>query len=175
MYWDQGFKRIWEYNPNIKIVVILRNPVERAYSHWNMETIKGKEVRDFSTLIRHENEISKNSLPDQNRIISYVDRGFYASQLRRMWRFFNKAQTFVIKYDDFRNCPERVMSSLFQFLELESVENINFENVYSQSYSSKMRGEDREYLRDVFYYEIKSLEKMLDWDCSDWISHGIGQ
>ncbi len=41
MYWRPSMQRIWEYNPDIRLIALLRNPVERAYSHWNMETKQG--------------------------------------------------------------------------------------------------------------------------------------
>ena len=42
MYWHDSPRRIWQYSPNMKIIVILRNPIDRAYSHWNMERSKCK-------------------------------------------------------------------------------------------------------------------------------------
>src|SRR4051795_9448938 len=43
MYWDAAPARIWSYNPAMKWILVLRNPVERAFSAWNMETKRGAE------------------------------------------------------------------------------------------------------------------------------------
>ena len=54
MYWSLAMKQIYEYNPQIKIIAVLRNPIERAFSHWNKERNNKKETADFSTAIRQE-------------------------------------------------------------------------------------------------------------------------
>ena len=51
MYWKTAPSRIWNYNPKMKWIVALRNPVERAFSAWNMETKRGKEKLSFAEAI----------------------------------------------------------------------------------------------------------------------------
>lgn len=47
MYWYDAPKHIWQYNSNMKLIAILRNPIERAYSHWNMERSRGADKLSF--------------------------------------------------------------------------------------------------------------------------------
>ena len=47
MYWEPSPKRIWEYNPRMKLIVLLRNPIDRAYAHWNMERSGGRRAFPF--------------------------------------------------------------------------------------------------------------------------------
>src|SRR3954451_25210734 len=47
MYWDAAPARIWSYNAAMKLILVLRNPVERAFSAWNMETKPGAENVSF--------------------------------------------------------------------------------------------------------------------------------
>ena len=47
IYYEPAAERIWQYNPKIKLLVLLRNPVERAFAHWNMQRFKGREPLDF--------------------------------------------------------------------------------------------------------------------------------
>ena len=54
MYWENAIKRIHNYNPNMKLIAVLRNPTARAFSHWNMERDKGRENRTFLTAILDE-------------------------------------------------------------------------------------------------------------------------
>jgi len=96
MYWAPSMKRIFEYNPNMKIIAVLRNPIERAFSHWNMQQHRGVEKKDFSIAIRQESVRCRVSLPLQHRELSYTDRGYYSEQIRRIWRFFPKDQTLFI-------------------------------------------------------------------------------
>jgi hypothetical protein len=90
MYWNDAPRRIWEYNPNVKLIVLLRNPIERAYSHWNMERQRNVENLSFWDAIQNEKERCRETLPLQHRLYSYVDRGFYLGQIRRLWAFFWK-------------------------------------------------------------------------------------
>ncbi len=56
MYWETAPRRIWEYNPNMKLIVLLRNPIARAFSHWNMETRRSSETLSFIDAIKNEDE-----------------------------------------------------------------------------------------------------------------------
>ncbi len=52
LYWPQSLERIAAYRPDIRLVAMLRDPVERAWSHWKMERSRGVETGDFSWCIR---------------------------------------------------------------------------------------------------------------------------
>jgi hypothetical protein len=77
MYWNDSPKRIWEYNPNMKLIVILRNPIERAYSHWNMDRSRHADNLSFWETIQKEKKRCSDALPKQQRRYSYIERGFY--------------------------------------------------------------------------------------------------
>lgn len=51
LYWSPALRRIWEYNPNMKCIVLLRNPITRAYSHWNMEYGRQWDALSFEEAI----------------------------------------------------------------------------------------------------------------------------
>src|SRR6266478_3235889 len=63
MYWNSAPYRIWNYNLEMKWILVLRNPVERAYSAWNMETKRGKEKLSFAEAIEKEPERCREALP----------------------------------------------------------------------------------------------------------------
>src|ERR1051325_3115799 len=37
LYWKPAMERIWKYKPTIKLLILLRNPIDRAFAHWNMQ------------------------------------------------------------------------------------------------------------------------------------------
>ena len=74
----------------MRLIVILRNPIERAYSHWAMEHRRGNDQLPFALALEQEEARCREALPFQHRVFSYVDRGFYSAQLRRLWRFFGR-------------------------------------------------------------------------------------
>lgn len=169
MYWKPCAKRIWEYNKNIKLIIILRNPADRAFSHWNMEIDRNAEKEDFMYCIKNEFERVKEALPLQHRVYSYVDRGFYSKQIKPLFEFFNKKQLLFIKYEEFNRNQERTLKNLFDFLGVDA-DNYHFEKkqIHKISYKRNMTKEEREYLIDLFSNDINELEKTLQWDCSDW-------
>lgn len=168
MYWDPSIRRIYEYNPEIKIISILRNPIERAYSHWNM--MRDHEVEDmcFSTAIRQENDRCREALPFQHRDYSYIDRGFYSEQIRRIWRYFPKEQTLFIKHDELKLQPEAVLNEVYRFLGVSEIRFIQEKNLHSSPYINSINAKDYLYLDKIFSNEIPQIEKMLGWDCSNW-------
>jgi hypothetical protein len=170
MYWYDAPKRIWEYNPSMKIIIILRNPIERAYSHWNMERARENDSYSFWDAIQSEQQRCRESLPYQHRIYSYVNRGFYTEQLRRVWLYFPMEQTLILRNEDLRHKPREMIDAICGFLAVDPLEKVERMTVHSTPYDSAMDPRARYYLKHVFEYEIRYLERLLDWDCSDWLN-----
>lgn len=97
-FWPPSMARIHEYNRNIKLIVTLRDPVERAYSHWRMETVRGAETLSFSDAIREgRKRLPKaGSLDASSRVYSYLERGFYAAQMLRLLAHFSNSQVLLL-------------------------------------------------------------------------------
>jgi len=169
MYWHDAPRRIWEYNPEMRIIVLLRNPVERAYSHWNMERARGAESLSFPEAIRRERERCRESLPLQHRVYSYIDRGFYAEQLRRLWCFFPERQVLAIKSEDLQHSPRLALRRIWRFLGLTELPHITPVREHAREYPAAIDAESSAYLLDVFEYPVRELERLLDWDCSSWL------
>ena len=100
MYWKPAPSRIAAYNPAMKWIMLLRNPVTRAYSQWNMEVKQGRETLPFELAVRTEDERCRATLPLQHRRWSYVDRGRYSVQLARIAQHFPAAQILVLKSEE---------------------------------------------------------------------------
>jgi hypothetical protein len=170
MYWHNAPRRIWEYNPDIKLIIILRNPIERAYSHWNMERSRNAETLSFWDAIHKERERCKEALPYQHRVYSYIDRGFYLEQLRRLWLYFPRGQIIIIKNEDLRSKCMHTLKDICKFLEIEMFSTIGEKRVHSLSYNSQLTEKERKHLQFIYEYEIRGIERCLKWDCSNWRS-----
>ena len=169
MYWKSAAQRIWTYNPNIKLIILLRNPISRAYSHWNMERDRNAESLSFFEAIQTENERCREALPFQHRIYSYVDRGFYTKQLQYLWNYFSTHQILVLKSEDLNHFPQQTLDKICQFLNIDPLQNIQPQQIHSRPYLKPMTSQEKNYLHDIFNSEIKKLEKILNWDCSSWL------
>src|ERR1043166_2195153 len=168
MYWETAPYRIWKYNPKMKWILSLRNPVERAFSAWNMETKRGKEKLSFAEAIEKEEARCREALPLQHRVYSYVDRGFYAHQVRRLFNIFERDNVLVLLSEELRNEHQKSLRRVFEFPRLDSSLAPPEASVFEQEYSGKIDNQLRSRLIDIFQLDIKELEKLIGRNLSDW-------
>src|SRR6516165_215054 len=116
IYYEPVAERIWTYNPKIKLLVILRNPVDRAFAHWNMQRFKGREPLDFFDAVREEQTRITGAPAAEARRFAYVDRGFYRRQLAHLFKFFPREQVKAVKFEEFKDNQRETLASIFSFL-----------------------------------------------------------
>ena len=167
LYWRPALPRIRDYNPAMKFIVILRNPIERAFSQWNMQRARGIEPFDFIDAVRAEPQRIAESAPKQLRKFSYVDRGRYGEQLERAFRLFPPEQFLVIKYEEFRARQREVVEGVFRFLRLQPA-RFRAVEAHDIPYARKIRDDERAAVREILKSDIGRLEALLGWNCSDW-------
>ena len=169
MYWEAAPERIWRYNPAMRIVVILRNPIDRAYSHWAMEVGRGADALSFPEALAREGERCRSVLPQQHRVYSYADRGYYSGQLRRLWRFFGEEAVLILRQEELRQTPRDCLDRVCQHLGVPPLTSVEPMEQHVGSYSQPMDPDTRQLLRQTFTTDIRQLEGMLGWDCSSWL------
>src|SRR5256886_6289264 len=152
LYWRPALPRIRDYNPAMKFIIILRNPIERAFSQWNMQRTRGIEPCDFMDAVREEPRRIAASAPKQLRKFSYVDRGRYAEQLERAFRLFPRERFLVIKYEEFRAGQREVVEAAFRSLGLPPPRFCAVEAL-GIPYVRKIRGEEGGAVRGSFERE----------------------
>jgi hypothetical protein len=171
MYWYDAPRRMWLYNPAMKIIIILRNPIERAYSHWNMRRKRPpdkRERRSFRQALERELRKPPHSLPLQFKE-RYIDRGFYTDQIRRIWQYFPRSQTLFLKSETLKHNPQAAVDTVCDFLGVERVAGLPQKEVFAIPYANPLSSGDHALLRDVYQAEIKKLEDLLEWDCQEWL------
>src|SRR6266480_4253011 len=168
MYWETAPYRIWKYNPQMTWILALRDPVERAFSAWNMETKRGKEKLSFAEAIEKEPERCREALPLQHRVYSYVDRGFYAHQVRRLFNIFGRDKCLILLSEELRNEHQKTLRRVFEFLSVDSSFVPPEASVFEQEYSDKIDDRLRSRLIETFRSDIKELETLLGRDLSAW-------
>ena len=118
LYLPKAPERIHHYIPQVKLIAILRNPVERAYSSFLYLTRDSREpITDFSKALLAEPTRIQDNWPFLYR---YQDFGFYSSQLERYYDKFDPTQLQIFLHDDFKADPVKVMQETFSFLNLDS-------------------------------------------------------
>jgi hypothetical protein len=169
MYWYSAPRRIWEYNAEMKLIMLLRNPIERAYSHWNMQRERGFDPLPFLDAIQEEENRLRESLPLQNRRHSYLDRGFYTEQIKRFQAFFPNEQMLILKSKSLREEPQLVLTKVCQFIGVSQMENVEILDHHAGLYVSAISPKEHEHLKNTYELEIKNIEKITGWNCQDWL------
>lgn len=114
-------KRIHDHLPDVKLVFILREPAERAYSNYQWTVMNGLETDDLETALKLEQE-RENTLPEKFRYarpFSYFSRGIYADMLKPYFAFFPRARIRCIRCEDIALIPGELTSALHSFIGVE--------------------------------------------------------
>ena len=175
MYWNSAPYRIWSYNPDMKWIVILRNPVERAYSAWNMERKRGLEPLSFADAIAQEAVRCREALPQQHRVYSYLDRGFYADQLRRLFNIFGSDKCLVLINEDLKTDQTATLKKIFRFLELNDSFTVPAARVFEHEYDEPLDPETYAQLTRTFHFDLRALEQLVGRDLSSWYDADPGK
>ena len=118
-YWPGSLERICAYSPAMKLIVVLRDPVQRAWSHWKMEYARGVETHPFAWCIRQGRQRLFDAEPwGFHREISYVERGFYGEQMARLLDLFPREQLLILRAEDLRADPGAALTQVRRFLGL---------------------------------------------------------
>ena len=123
----ESAERIYKDVPNAKIIMILRNPVDRAYSLYNWMVMHGYEkANSFEKALMLENvrakdkEFKKTNVQGFYQNYMYFSSGKYSEQLKRFYAIFKYENIKVILYKDFKSNQESVMADIFAFLEVKN-------------------------------------------------------
>lgn len=120
-------KRVFDSIPNIKLIVMIRNPIERAFSHYRRQYEKDNESRTFETVVEKEIAYlsSRNTTFDDDNLDEYSERFFIAPYLGRslyyeqlqIWlKYFKKKQILLLKSEDFYREPLNSLDKAYSFL-----------------------------------------------------------
>jgi hypothetical protein len=168
MYWNKSIKRIYNYNPNIKLILILRNPATRAFSHWNMEYEKHKEKDDFFVAIKKEKNREKRGIYKQSRVFSYLKRGLYSRQINKILEYFDRRQLMIIRSKELKDNPQKTLSQIAEFLQISPFGYFESKKIHSGKYKRKINENEKFFLKNFYRNEIDTLESLLNWDLSEW-------
>lgn len=123
---EKTVQRIKSLLPDAKLILTLRNPVERAYSQYWDNRRKLSEFDTFDTAINK----ALNSRSERR----YIRRGEYMRDVRLYLKYFDREQLLILLFDDLVNNPDLFYKKIFTFLNLEAT--VNIKNCYVQQNDS---------------------------------------
>ncbi len=112
LFYPQTPIKIKREIPDVKIIILLRNPVERAYSHYLMDFRMGLVTLSFEDII-YKNANHKNLHLYYQQ---YIELGFYYDQVKRYLNIFGREKVKVYLQEDLRKIPDTVICDLYDFL-----------------------------------------------------------
>jgi|GEM_PF-603219 len=162
---DEGIiDEIVKLNPDIKVILMIRNPLDRAWSHAIKDLVKipNREFKDVSNddII----EFMEGGFPKQC--------GFYSEQIKNWSKYLKPGHLHIGRFSDVSDRPVELLKEVFHFLDVTVDDSYIGDDVKEVVYSSS-RGhipkEVKEYLIDTYRDEIKFLNKEYNFDFSDKI------
>ncbi|MCP3678307.1 MAG: sulfotransferase domain-containing protein [Deltaproteobacteria bacterium] len=166
-------KRVFSAIPEVKVIAILRNPVERAYSHYQHEVRKGREPLSFEEAVGREEERltgeKEKMLQDEDYYsvshhrYAYLTRGIYIEQLKAWRRYFDEDRMMVIKSEEFYGEPGAMVQRIFDFLALPAYDLKEYQK-YNIGRYEKMPRKMRKELVQYYQPYNKALYDYLGVD-----------
>ena len=165
-------KRIKEIIPNVKLIVILRNPIDRAYSSYHASVRDGGEFEDtFEDAIEHDQErfevlkkrIIGNQLNDHTlnlMQIPHLSIGKYINDMPKWLELFAN-QLLIINYDDYVESKKKTLENVFKFLQIPNFEIKDATNRNVGKYKP-MNPKTRQKLIEYYEPYNEKLEKLLN-------------
>ena len=170
-------ERVAKVLPNVKLIVLLRNPVDRAYSHYNHMLRVGREPLPFEEAIAREAERldgeAEKIIADprystfKHLHYSYLARGRYIEQLEKWFALFPREQMLILPSEELYTSPATAYRKAVEFLGLSAWEPDDF-SVYKQGAYEQMPVAVRQHLVDYYrpYNQrlYDCLNMTFEWD-----------
>lgn len=118
--YEKAIKRIHDCFPNAKYILILRNPLERLISAYNVARLRNRDSEKDILKASVDKRIARSCSDDYSdkSMMSYIDHGLYSEKIEMLFRYFRKDQLFICFFKDLKEDPERLIKELYSFLGL---------------------------------------------------------
>lgn len=142
---EKAIKRLHEHNPNCKIILLLREPVKRAYSSYQMEWSKGLLKRNFDEIV----DVINLKKEDDQFYRLLIKLGLYSDQIKILFKYFNKENVKFYLFEEFKDKTPQICDEIFDWLDLTPSDvKINFEKKHNESSYPKLLFLAR-FIRDI--------------------------
>lgn len=165
--------RVQAHLPGVKLIVLLRNPVDRALSHYHLAVQHGYENLPFVQALERESlrlageaetiRLDPTYHSRAHQTISYQARGRYAEQLENWFAHFTREQFLILKSEDFYEEPARSYAEVLAFLGLRDWQPPHFARHNAFKYND-MDARTRQRLTESFAVENERLYRLLGRD-----------
>lgn len=157
--------RIKSMIPNSKIIILIRNPIDRAYSHYLMNIKLNKEKRNFEQIINDELKNADEVRKDwrKKKKCQYILKGIYIDEIIYWKNLFGNNLT-ILCSNDLLNEPQKVMNKIFAFLGLNEHTFLKYRKHNKTKYQTPIKPEIRKKLKEFYKPYNQELYQFLGKD-----------
>ena len=175
LYQPEAAERIARDLPNAQFIVLMRDPVERAISHYLMNRANGWEDLPMLQAFEREEQrmaearASGDPFHANYYYFSYQGRGRYAEQLRRWFSLFPRERFLLLRSDHLQAEPQAVLRQVYHFLGVR--QNFAAQDLAPRNVNREKAQIDplaRQYLAEVFAPHNQDLATLLGLDLTGW-------
>jgi len=167
LYSPEACKRIKNMVPDVKIIILLRDPIQRAYSKYFHAKRKGMETLTFTDAVRLEMQQRDPktcvTADGSKKKKNYLGYGLYCEQLERYFKLFDRQQIHIVQSEFSSSNFQSAYSDILKFLEIEPDPSQVFHRVEKKQYPEIDKEVFRE-LKDFFSLPNKNLYELLGVD-----------
>ena len=170
MFASQTVERLAAYNPALRVIVLLRHPVERAYSHYRMQVRAGLEPLTFRRALENEpaRVAAGTDFGQPGLLYSYASRGFYGPQIRRLLRHFERDQILFLDAEKLLSAHQRTLSSVYGFLGVGDPPVFPEPRRVHAGQDGSMSDDERAGLLRVYATTVTEVTDLVGWDLTRW-------
>jgi hypothetical protein len=175
-FWPPSLQRIRAYSGDVRFIVVFRNPIDRAFSHWAMAYARKEDSLLFAQAIREGRErvAASGDTGVSRRVHSYVERGFYGAQVRRFLELYPRGQLLPLTSEELFKSHRTALAKVTEFLGVAPFP-ADFEAMHVNSkkarveYPSVLTRADATLLADVFRDDLAEFQRLTGLDVSSWL------
>ena len=172
IYLDYMYPYIQSINPCVKMILFLRNPIDRAYSAWHLFHVRNETYihnnnrKTFKELV--EDELENRLHEPLNAHVGYshiLQKGLYYKQIKKLTQYFPMQNLCILFLEDLEKNPKNVYEKMYNFLDVKTI-HTNYEKKLEGKYKNNQKKKDinpelYKKLVNFFKSDVQKLEKLL--------------
>lgn len=178
LFWPNALERMYRYNPQMRLIVSFRDPLERAYSAWSMERSRDPEFPDLLFAIREWVEptlpqrVPDGWTPYDLRRQSMFTRGLYGQQMRRALSIFPREQFLFYDFKDIYTSPRKALKRFTRHVGVRP-----FRRLPEMEHLARTRGDhtgaaptpaDLARVIELYREDLPEFSELTEIDMRDW-------
>lgn len=183
LFWPQALNRMAQYDANMKLIASFRDPIERAFSQWQMDYARHEGFPEFADAIAGDpfttvpNAVPDGWKPGDLRKRAMVTRGLYGAQLQRAFEVYpDRSRWLLLDFLDVVTDRDGVLDRLTDFLEIGKFQDPpapQAKNASPDVDAVAPTGDDISRLAERFAEDLPLFEQLSGIDTSRWATSKI--